>query len=142
MKLNNKRIYITSSIRNDNKFLDNLRYMFVSEGADVPCPWWIISQQAIEFRFIDKEELLDKQLSAIENCDLFVLVYPAGRGSHIELGYALANRKPIVVFGDKESLQENVMLFSSVKFRVRNDVRVVDGGNIAHIIGTVKNIVI
>ncbi len=42
------------------------------------------------------------ELNAIDESDIVIIILPAGRGTHVELGYSLARNKKIVLFTENE----------------------------------------
>lgn len=46
----------------------------------------------------------------LDRCDVAVLVYPAGRSAHTEMGYVLGQRKKAYILLDKEPERWDVML--------------------------------
>ncbi len=53
------------------------------------------------------------ELAAIEDSDIVIIILPAGRGTHIEMGYAMALGKRIVLYTSDE---EEFSLDNTVNF--------------------------
>lgn len=51
----------------------------------------------------ERKKALWEELNAIEDCSLVIVLRPIGRNSHIEIGYAIANRVPVVMIGEKDT---------------------------------------
>lgn len=42
--------------------------------------------------------------AGIRSADVVVAILPGGRGTHIEIGFAIAYNKPVILYANKESL--------------------------------------
>jgi nucleoside 2-deoxyribosyltransferase len=73
----------------------------------------------------DKEKLKQAQedIHAIDNCDLFILVFNGvlGKGMMFELGYAYAKNKPIVIYDIKRNISEQSQFISIFKKNIITD---------------------
>lgn len=52
------------------------------------------------------ESGFQSDMTALEECDLCVLVLPSGRSAHIEAGYAIGAKKPTIIFSPKNQEPE------------------------------------
>lgn len=104
-----KKIYIGSKFKNANK-VNELTNAF--EKLDVINAYnWAANIKEKE----TKEDLIDfakKEMNAIKDADDVIFLLPLGKGSHIELGMALAyNKKIYLVSNDKNDFDNNTVNF-------------------------------
>ncbi len=104
-----KKIYIGSKFKNANK-VNELTNAF--EKLDVINAYnWAANIKEEE----TKEDLIDfakKEMNAIKDADDVIFLLPLGKGSHIELGMALAyNKKIYLVSNDKNDFDNNTVNF-------------------------------
>lgn len=64
------------------------------------------------------------ELNGIDKSDIVIIVLPAGRGTHIELGYALAKGKKIILYSSNE---EEFSLSNTVNFYELDSIEKVVG---------------
>ncbi|MEW9675398.1 nucleoside 2-deoxyribosyltransferase [Lentibacillus sp. L22] len=62
---------------------------------------WTINQQAIDMKTL--KVIGEAEKRAIAACDIFILLLPAGKGSHTELGLALALEKDIYIYSPENA---------------------------------------
>lgn len=56
----------------------------------------------------DRKKIAIVELGAIQRADIVIILLPGGRGTHIELGAALAIGKPVVIWAeDTDALWKN-----------------------------------
>lgn len=60
----------------------------------------------------DLQAAAAEELSGIIRADLFVMLFPAGRGSHVELGFALARAKDVVIHCEEQGFLSPVSDFT------------------------------
>jgi len=102
------KIYVASGLK--NKELVSSTIAFLSYfGHKVTCDWTQFDEEKIQSCAEYRQWAIDSELKGIEDCDLFLMILPAGRGSHIELGYATAKQKQIIILGEKI---EGVMFYN------------------------------
>ncbi|WP_144558401.1 group-specific protein [Shouchella miscanthi] len=85
--------YIASSFRNVEAvrtLATSLQKLGYTQTYD-----WTQHQRASEAQELKTIGELEKQ--AVERARFFILLLPAGKGSHVELGLALATNKPIII---------------------------------------------
>lgn len=104
-----KKIYIGSKLKNANK-VNELTNAF--EKLDIINAYnWAANIKKKE----TKEDLIDfakKEMNAIKDADDVIFLLPLGKGSHIELGMALAyNKKIYLVSNDKNDFDNNTVNF-------------------------------
>ena len=104
-----KKIYIGSKFKNANK-VNELTNAF--EKLDVINAYnWAANIKEEE----TKEDLINfakKEMNAIKDADDVIFLLPLGKGSHIELGMALAyNKKIYLVSNDKNDFDNNTVNF-------------------------------
>lgn len=64
------------------------------------------------------------ELNGIDESDIVIIVLPAGRGTHIEFGYALAKGKKIILYSSNE---EEFSLSNTVNFYELDSIEKVIG---------------
>ena len=77
---------------------------------------WTYNWAEVEVGSETREELVTYsrlELAAIEDSDIVIIILPAGRGTHIEMGYAMALGKRIVLYTSDE---EEFSLDNTVNF--------------------------
>ncbi|GAA0433208.1 nucleoside 2-deoxyribosyltransferase [Virgibacillus salarius] len=106
------KFYIASSFKNK----EHVRYL--AEGlvhnGNLQTYDWTQNTRATtekELQFIGSKE---KQ--AVVDCDVFIMLVPAGKGSHIELGIAAALEKTIYIFSETTILPEKASTFYYLPF--------------------------
>lgn len=79
-----------------------------------------------------KEDMIDfakKEMNAIKEADDVIFLLPLGKGSHIELGMALAyNKKIYLVSSDKNDFDNNTVNFyemSNIKKVIASDKKLI-----------------
>lgn len=117
-------IYLVGSLRNPNvpEVANKLR----AAGYDVFSSWFCAGEvaddrwqehekgrgltlkQALKDYAAQHVYEFDKQ--HLDRCDMAVLVMPAGKSGHLEIGYMAGNKKPTFVLFDKEPERWDVML--------------------------------
>ena len=58
------------------------------------------------------KEMFAKDTQGIANCDVFVLLLPAGETSHIEAGIASGLSKHLVLIGQPEQVKSHYLIFN------------------------------
>lgn len=98
----NKKIYVASGLNNYQQVL-NIRDKFAEHGVTLTYDWAETYRRHVnelEQGNEQKEnlhEIAAKEYEGVVNCDVFLMLCPAGRGGHFELGTAYAHKKPIVI---------------------------------------------
>jgi hypothetical protein len=118
-----KSVYVIGSLRNDNvtTVARNLR----EYGLDVFDDWYAAGPEADDhWRDYEKSRngdysaalrgyaanhVFEFDKSHLDRCDAAVLVYPAGKSAHLELGYFVGQGKPGYVLLDGEPERYDVM---------------------------------
>jgi nucleoside 2-deoxyribosyltransferase len=113
--MKNTKIYVASSWRND--YQPDVVNVLVGEGFEVydfknPAPgdngfhWSAIDPKWKEWdaqKFVESlqhpiaQDGFGKDMAALMDCDLCVLVMPCGRSAHLEAGYAVGAGKPTII---------------------------------------------
>jgi len=125
-----KSIYLIGSLRNPEVpvFAETLR----AQGFDVFDDWYAAGPEADDFwrkyeisRGHSYMEALDGYAaqhvweydkSHLDRCDIGVLLLPAGRSGHLELGYMIGQGKPVYILLDGNYLGENARFDVMYKF--------------------------
>lgn len=99
--------YIASSIKN----VEQVR-RYIDAIADFTAQWnspyecahdWTTEILSDTADSSIRKKALQQELSAIEDCSVVIALPPLGRGSHVEIGYAIASRIPVVMVGEKDN---------------------------------------
>lgn len=92
------RFYIASSFANKA----NVRYVSTAlqEAGFVHTYDWTENERAVDVSTLKKIGRIEKQ--AVADSELFIMMLPAGKGSHIELGMAIALHKQIFIYAADE----------------------------------------
>lgn len=94
------KFYISSSF--DNRDVVRVASFLFNQSEFINTYDWTLHDKAVtfeEFRMIGVEEE-----RGIKDADFFVILLPAGKGSHIELGMALALNKRIYLYSPDEEI--------------------------------------
>ena len=97
-----KRFYIASSLSNRAK-VSHLRDMLVSKGWNHCYDWTTNSLP------ITEEELHAiglAEMNGVQSADFLIALLPGGKGTHIEIGLALAFEIPILLYSEDEATFE------------------------------------
>jgi len=93
--------YVASSFQN-KQLVNEVSQHLTQNGWHLTYDW-TQSERAISLDVLQKIGMLEKQ--AIANSDIVVVILPGGKGSHIELGLAIAWGKKIFLYSpDLEAL--------------------------------------
>lgn len=92
------KFYVSTSVKNYKEAQAIINTLSV-EGYSCTYDWTqkILSKESSEDDFYCISKL---ELKGIKNCDIFILLLPGGKGSHVEFGYALALKKFIILIFD------------------------------------------
>lgn len=120
---NGKSVYIIGSLRNENipKVAKSLR----EKGLDVFDDWYSAGPEADDYlrdyyreRGLKYSEVLSSYSARhifefdkkhLDRCDYAVLVLPAGKSGHLELGYVIGRGKPGYILMDGEPERVDIM---------------------------------
>lgn len=87
------KFYLATGLNSASNFIEQL------ETLGHQCTYnWTKNIVDIRASTTQLKAIANIELLAIKDADLFIFLPTKGRGSHVELGYALALNKPIVVF--------------------------------------------
>lgn len=130
-----KSIYIIGSLRNEkvleaDKILTDL-------GLETFSDWYSAGPEADDYlrdyyraKGMSYSEALNSYAAKhifefdkkhLDRCDSALLVYPAGRSAHLELGYVCGLRKPAYVLMDGEPERYDLMLQFATKIFMNNE---------------------
>ncbi|WP_430789673.1 nucleoside 2-deoxyribosyltransferase [Virgibacillus flavescens] len=124
------QFYIASSFQNK----DMVRYVsqkLISKGFTHTYDW-TKNQQAVETESL--KAIGEQEKSAVCSSDIFILLMPAGKSSHVELGMALGTGKPVYIYS-----QEKLDPATASTFYYVNGVNRITG-NIDRFISLVGNV--
>ncbi|RIU93382.1 group-specific protein [Oceanobacillus picturae] len=105
------KYYIASSFQNKENVQAVSQYLF-SKGH-VNTYDWTLNERANTVEQLERIGTLEKQ--AVADCDLFILYLPGGKGSHVELGLALAYGKKVIMYREKAFSPEEASSFYYVE---------------------------
>lgn len=91
------KFYIASGFQN-KPLVSYVGLKLLSEGY-MQTYDWTINQRATTTEQLKRIGTLEKK--AIVACDIFILLLPAGKGSHVELGMALALNKRVYIYSNE-----------------------------------------
>lgn len=114
-----KKFYLATSYENRSQARDIAESVSAISTFLYSFPWFVIEPEA------EKTEsmqlcLAKNELRGIEDCDIFIMVWPVRKGSWVELGYALAKKKPILLCMNKTQSLEYLPPFT----RLENIIRI------------------
>ena len=95
-----KKFYIASSFKN----VETVRYVsnaLVNRGYIHTYDW---TKNARASTFEELKEIGEKEKNAVMEADFIVVLLPAGKGSHIEFGIALAQEKRIYLYSQNDEV--------------------------------------
>lgn len=115
-----KSIYLVGSLRNEN--IPNLGNSLRSSGLDVFDDWFAAGPEADDYwksyetgrgnGYVDAlkgyaaQHVFAFDKFHLDRCDAALLVLPAGRSGHLELGYAVGSGKPGFILLDGDYVEE------------------------------------
>jgi len=118
-----KSIYLIGSLRNPN--IPETAREIRAAGFDVFDDWFAPGPETDDFwRNYEKSKgssyqealygyaarhVFEFDKSHLDRCDAAIMVMPAGKSAHLELGYVLGNKKPGFILFDEEPERWDVM---------------------------------
>lgn len=103
------KFYIASSFKN----IDSVSYVSerLKNNGYIHTYDWTNNKKAPTAK--ELKEIGEKEKAAVLEADLFVMLLPAGKGSHVELGLAIGNGKKVYVYSptDEVNSLENTTTF-------------------------------
>jgi len=94
------KFYIASSLGNAEAVKKIANYL-LSRGWELTYDW---TGHGPVKNLEDLEMVSGEELRGVTGCDVFFLLLPGKRGSHAELGAALASRKPVIILSPEQDL--------------------------------------
>ncbi|MFG6117233.1 group-specific protein [Halobacillus sp. MO56] len=97
-----KKFYVASSFKN----IDTVRYVsnHLIEQGYIQTYDWTKNERASSFKDLKEIGTLEKE--AVQEADFVIILLPAGKGSHIELGMALALGKRIFLHSPNDEVNQ------------------------------------
>lgn len=92
-------IYVASSIKNID-WVREVQEIIRDQGAEIAYDWTAhgdVTGQGAE----RCTEVAQSEIEAVRRADGLIVLLPGGRGTHIEIGIALALEKPVLVLASK-----------------------------------------
>lgn len=95
-----KKFYIASSFKN----IDTVRYVSndLKRKGYIQTYDWTKNVRASTFE--DLKEIGRQERNAVMEADFIIVLLPAGKGSHIEFGIALGQRKRILLYSPNDEV--------------------------------------
>ncbi len=121
-----KKFYIASTLSN----VENVAIIadkFLKTGWQWSFNWTPFSSLG---NLNSLKEISQNEVNGVLDCDLFLMLFPAQRGSHVELGIALAAGKPILLLApDENALLRNGLTCSfyhhpKVNLLIQKDIEI------------------
>lgn len=99
------KFYIATTL---SKYKDHnkLRDLLINQGHEITYDWTLhecIGDDKYVFDKKDAKDIAIKEINGVLTADILILLLPGKKGSHIELGAALANNKPIIMHSENEN---------------------------------------
>lgn len=97
-----KKFYVASSFKN----IDDVRYVndYLKKHGFIYTYDWTRNERATSFE--DLKQIGTRQKEAVREADFLIVFLPAGKGSHIEFGIALAEGKPIFLHSPNNEVNQ------------------------------------
>ncbi len=92
------KFYIASSFANQ-EMVKKLSRLLMQKGHEQTYDW-TMNSKADSAEALSTIGQLEK--NAVSACDVFFILLPGGKGSHIELGLALAGEKKVFLFSETD----------------------------------------
>ncbi len=103
------KFYIASSFKN----IDSVSYVSekLKSKGHIHTYDWTKNENVLTVQ--ELKEIGEKEKAAVLEADLFVMLLPAGKGSHVELGLAIGNGKKAYVYSPTDEVfkTENTTTF-------------------------------
>lgn len=99
------RYYLASSLDNA-AVAAALAERLATEGHAVTYRWWLHGPQPHRMREVSQLEML-----GVLTADVVIVLLPGGRGTHVEMGAAIAAGKSVVLVGPMDTLTERPVCF-------------------------------
>lgn len=121
------KVYLASSFNLANR-VEAVANQLKSLGHTITLEWWHTDLKRLEmsddawYDFSVIEDVYNRNLKAINEADVVILIAPEERpkkfnGANIEIGYAIANNKPVYSVGklERSAMYAPVEKYSSLK---------------------------
>ncbi|MBX0359566.1 group-specific protein [Halobacillus sp. Nhm2S1] len=97
-----KKFYVASSFKN----IDDVRYVsdYLEKHGFIHTYDWTRNERASSFEDLKQIGTLEKE--AVQEADFLIVILPAGKGSHIEFGIALAEGKRIFLHSPNDEVSQ------------------------------------
>ncbi len=76
---------------------NQLRDLLVAEGHEITYDWSLHGGSVKHVSIERLREVAERELLAVEEADILVVLLPGGKGTHTELGAAHAMNKPVII---------------------------------------------
>lgn len=87
------RYYIATSLKNTEDYWRLDKVLAELPDWDNTCRWPELPEE------LSRTNILNLELRGVRTADLVVVLFPAGRGTHVEIGYALGRGVPVLALG-------------------------------------------
>lgn len=116
------KFYIGSGLKN-YKLVNYYAKILKENGLEETYNW--VKNIKNDITKKDLEKYAEEETQAIVNSDIIIILLPAGRGTHVELGMALALNKKIFLCSE-----------TNEEFNIKNTVAFYELPNIIKLVGT------
>jgi hypothetical protein len=99
--------YIATSLLNAKEH-NELRNALGLRGHRITFDWTLSGFEDVSIDENRIAEIARKEIEGVLNADILVVLLPGGIGTHVELGIAIAAKKPIIIAGDEKDFLHNV----------------------------------
>jgi nucleoside 2-deoxyribosyltransferase len=96
------KFYVASSFQNINQ-VQIITNELIQYGWQLTYDW-TLNKRANSIEELQRIGSLEK--TAIEDSDLVIIVLPGGKGTHVELGLAIAGKKKIILYSPNEKIMD------------------------------------
>lgn len=98
------KFYIGASLSDANQVRSLCEYLEVESDGEAECTfkWFDIGDTEPAWTEERRREVSELEIEGVRDADRVILILPGGRGTHAELGAALACGKPVLLLSETE----------------------------------------
>jgi nucleoside 2-deoxyribosyltransferase len=100
-----RRLYISTGWGNRAE-AQRAALLAEAQGWEITYKWWTHHERDFDHR-ADRMRIATAEWEAIVTSRAVLVILPGGRGTHVELGMALAQGRPVVMVAKRQQLLEN-----------------------------------
>lgn len=102
--------YVASTITNAQR-VQGIQALLRSMGFTITYDWTEHGSVMLETADI-MQRVAQAEINGVLSADVLVVVLPGGKGTHVELGMALAHNKPVFILGEPGLMRDSVFYWS------------------------------